>query len=710
MSNKKAQVTIFAIIGAIILFGGGLFFYSQSRAAEGIVPDVYTKGEKIPAEFDAIKKYVDDCAYKASVDGLKLAGEHGGYISMVDPEISTASFKIVPEATESDAVIFSSGSSLAIPYWWHLQSVNNCEGKCMYSSERPELRESENSIEKQLERYVKRNMKICVNNFEAFTEQGYKVEELGDIKVDVVIAARDVSVLVDYPIEADKGSKVKITKYYANVPINLERVYNLATKVTNLEEEHRFLENAVINLIASFASVDKEKLPPVTDMRFSYGSTLRWSKSDVRKKIKGILNSYIGLFQVDGTHNFERNLFGNLLKQRLYDAFIVPVVEEKYNDLAVEFSYLDFWPIYFDLNCDGDICEPESANSPFLNFIGIQRYNFLYDVSYPVLIEIKEPNALNGQGYNFRFFLEGNLRNNEPLPVEFNPLQAAEINQRTYLCDYEQRQSEDITINVLDRVSKKPSGDVKVTYGVAGESCYIGSTDENGILMAKFPSGAVGGVVSLLKEDYLTKSKLFDAGAEKKSLDVELEPIIEKNVVIKKKKLVKDDGRWEFVDGTFELDEEEQAILTLIRSSSLEEQEYSTVAEFTGKQSEPSKLNIAPGKYEAAVTLMLYKDLVVPKKKVHKDGGWFSDDIDYTLPEVSFSKESPFLSGGLNLNITISSKELEEYNTIVFYAIGQDLESVSEQKRDITDLEQMSKYEKYSNVYAALLGPTFENR
>jgi len=708
--NKKGQATIFAIIGIIVLLGGGLFMYSQTQAAKQLIPDVYIKGGQVPIEFSVIKVYVDDCIYQTSVEGLKLAGQHGGHISLVDPEINTASFKIVPEATESDAVIFSSGSNLAIPYWWYLQSANNCIGKCNYGSKRPELRESENSVEKQLEKYVKKNLRACLNNFEAFTGQGFGIEELGDIEADVVIAERDVIVLVDYPIEASKESKAKITKHYAVVPINLERIYNLATKVTNLEQEHRFLENAVINLIASFASVDKERLPPVTDMRFSYGSTLRWSKADVKEKIIGVLSSYIGVFQVDGTYNFERNLFGDLLKQRLYDAFIVPVVDEKYNELAVTFSYLDFWPVYFDLNCDGDVCEPESANSPFFNFIGIQRYNFMYDVSYPVLIEIEEPGALKGQGYNFKFFLEANLRNNEALPVDFNPLQAAGITQGTYLCDYGQRQSEDVIVNVLSRTDKKPLGDVRVTYSVSGESCYIGSTNENGSLTAKFPTGAVGGVVSVLKEDYLTKSKLFDASAEKKSLDAELEPIVEKNIVIKKKKLVKVGSRWDFVDEVAELDEEEQAILTLTRNSGLEEQEYIAVAEFTGKQAEPSKMSIASGEYESTINLMLYKDLVIPEKKVHKDGGWFGDDIDYTLPEVSFSEDSPYLSGGLNMNLTISSGDLQNYNTIVFYAVSQDLESVPESERDVSDLDQIGKYEEYSKVYATLLEPTFENR
>jgi hypothetical protein len=726
MNNKKAQVAIFMIIGLLILIVGLAIFYFHHQSVIEIVPQVYIKGEKIPVEFEPIKKYVDDCVYKVSREGLRLAGEHGGYISMVDPEINKASFKIVLEATESDAVMFSPGANLAIPYWWYLSSPNNCIGECRYASKRPDLRGTENSIEKQLERYVEKNLKRCLNDFEAFKSQGFDVEEAGDIDVNVVIAQSDVSVLVDYPIEVAKGSKSKITKYYALLPVNLQKIYELATKITNLEMQYRFLEKAVINLIASFAFIEEEKLPPVTDTGFTYGTTLRWSQSDVKNKVIEILNSYIGLFQMDATLNYNRNFFADMLEQRLYDAFIIPNckdnvcksaddIEDKYNDLSVSFSYLDFWPIYFDLNCNGEICEPESVNNPLLDSIslqiGIQRYNFMYDISYPVLIEIKEPNAFNGQGYDFRFFLEANLRNNEALPFNFTPLQAAgTVAQRTYLCDYGQRQSGDIAIEVIDSIEKKPTGDVKITYSVSGEGCYMGSTNESGILTTKFPTGTIGGLLSFAKEGYLSKSMLFDAGAEKKSISVQLDPLFEKNVVIRKKNLVKTGGKWKFVDKAVDLYDEEQAILTLVRKSPLEEQEYSAATEFTGSQAEPSKIEIAPGDYEATINVLLYKDLVIPEKKVHKDGGLFGEDIDYTLPGQRFSNESPYLSGGLKLDISISPADLQKYNTIVFYAVGQDLPSVPEQERDIYDLEQIGKYEKYAEVYATLLEPTFENR
>ena len=88
--NKKGQATIFAIIGVILLLGGGLFIYTQTQTTKQMIPDVYIKGGQVPAEFSGIKQYVDDCIYQISVEGLKLAGQHGGHISLVDPEINTA--------------------------------------------------------------------------------------------------------------------------------------------------------------------------------------------------------------------------------------------------------------------------------------------------------------------------------------------------------------------------------------------------------------------------------------------------------------------------------------------------------------------------------------------------------------------------------------------------------------------------------------------
>src|SRR3989344_5423225 len=127
-----------------------------------------------------------------------IIGKQGGYISLTDKTLSKESFIITQNPTDSDAVSFTSDSDLDIPYWWYLKSANNCQGDCKYASKRPELSKTDNSIEKQLERYIDLKFKDCLNDFEPFIEQGFKVTEIGKIKSDVVIGSNDVVVVVDY--------------------------------------------------------------------------------------------------------------------------------------------------------------------------------------------------------------------------------------------------------------------------------------------------------------------------------------------------------------------------------------------------------------------------------------------------------------------------------------------------------------------------------
>lgn len=432
---KKSQVTIFMIVGLMIVIAGGIFFYATKQSKQNLEPEIQVIQEKVPIEFDPLRSYITDCVNAIGTEGLKLIGEQGGYISLTDKSLNKESFAINPSPTESEVVSFAKDSELKIPYWWYLKSRNDCKGDCTFASKRPELRATDNSVEKQLERYVNKKFKDCLNNFEPFAEQGYKITEKGNLKTDVVIGAEDVNILVDYPITAEgPNSKTEMSQFVSEFPVNLDKIYGLATKITNLQIQHHFLEKHILDLIAAYSGVDKEKLPPMSDMQFNFGSSTSWQKTDVKNKVTGLLSSYVPMFQVDGTYNYERNYFDTELKQRLYDATILPVANSTFENIGASFTYLDFWPAYFDLNCKGEVCKPSSANG-LLPILGVQTYRFEYDLSFPVLVEVSDPFAFNNEGYRFNFFLEGNIRNNDYMPGNFTPLELLSESERTQLCD-----------------------------------------------------------------------------------------------------------------------------------------------------------------------------------------------------------------------------------------------------------------------------------
>lgn len=712
-SKKNAQATLFMIVGLIVIMGGAVFFYSTQSASKQLAPEVKIAQEQAPLEFDPIKSYANDCASSVAVEGLKIIGKQGGYISLTNRALSHESFTITQSPTESDAVSFTKDSDLKIPYWWHLKSANTCRGSCQFASKRPDLRKTDNSIEKQLERYVNAKFEDCLNNFEPFVKQGFRITKNGAAKTHVTIGAEDVSVLIEYPITAEKqGTKSDLRSFDARIPINLERIYELATKITNLEMQHHYLERHVLDLISAFSGVDKNKLPPTSEIQFKFGNSISWQKSEIKNKITGLLSSYIPLFQVDGTYNFERNIFDSELKQRLYDSTIIPVANSSFEDLTAYFTYLDFWPIYFNLNCNGERCAPSSANSflPFLS-LGIQTYEFVYDMSFPVLIELQDPSALNSQGYNFNFFLEGNIRSNSYMQGNFAPLEFSSISERSQLCDL--RTSGNITVMASDSITKKPLEDAQILYSLTDESCFIGSTNSDGKIMESFPVG-VGGVVSATKDHYIGRSIDFDASLDsEQSLNAELAPITTKKIIVKKKNVVKTLQGWQFKDEAVDLNDKESAVVTLTRISDESELGFSSVASYKGQQQEKSEIDVAPGDYTADATLTLNQKIVVPEKQkcVKKLGGLLGEEC-YTIPKVDFGEGSSagqetFPEGGLKLKFTITPQDLQ-HDTIVIYAVGLDIASVPEEQRVVEDLDQIGQIESYSESNKMALQPAFE--
>src|SRR5574341_2475565 len=76
--SKRGQITIFIIIGIVLLLSVGvaLYFY-QARVTEPIKRLV-----AVPEEVQQIYDYVATCANQIGKDGLLIMGTQGGYINI----------------------------------------------------------------------------------------------------------------------------------------------------------------------------------------------------------------------------------------------------------------------------------------------------------------------------------------------------------------------------------------------------------------------------------------------------------------------------------------------------------------------------------------------------------------------------------------------------------------------------------------------------
>lgn len=701
--EKRGQITLFIIIGVIILFSVFTFFYLRSRVIEREVAEELPAVEKVPLEFEPIRLFTQNCLQKIGTEAVKILGEQGGYI---DPESFGAN--IIPQnPTESDALEFAPGSELYVPYWWYLKAPNKCKGNCLFSSMRPSLHRAapgDSSIESQIDAYIEQEIQSCLNDYAAFEIQGFEITPVGELKSRTRVTASDIALSITYPLKTKLGeSSYTIENFYATVPVDLEKIYNLATDITDAQIEHHFLEKQMLDLLNAFTGLDANKLPPMSATVYTTEKSLMWPEAAVRERLQEILMIYVPAFQVYNTLNFAERYMPDPLQAAIYQAAELPIKlsreSQPYSDLAATFSYLAWWPVYFDVNSKGGIIKGEQAVNDLAELfsVGIVRYHTVYDLSYPVVIEIKDPAALNNQGYIFRFALESNFRNNEPIDERFQGLEGVIMFESSLLCNENQKNSGGIKIKTIDAVTDEPVPGVSVGFQCGEEGCPMGETGENGMLVSKFPL-CLGGLLVLRHPGYFAPT-LYLSTNYNESIDlpaVELYPFIDKEISVRKFNLAG-------FAGPVDLEPADEAIVSLTRVPDFEgDQKHIAIARVFGNQSNSSRLRLIPGKYEVEINLFYHQPVVIPEEE--REAGFWPFQEEYTIPEVRINDS--YLRGGITFSqktgyFVLPEDKLYANNTLAFNIVYASLPA------KVEELYDPSLSVKFTAEQLAMLNPVY---
>ncbi len=610
--GKRGQLTIFIIIGVLIVLLVGTVLVINARQSK-----TYSlpRTESVSQEAQPVQDFIMSCLSSVSEQGLRLIGDHGGYLST--EEIPNAKTDRL-ETTQSDVVYFSPDGNYGIPYWWYLKSDNTCTSNCEFASKRPALHKSEGepSIEGQLDKYVKANLPNCLKNFEAFEEQQITVVSAGTPVVNSIVTEDDVVVGLTQRFTMTKaGNQNELSQFATSIPVRLNDMYELATNITTLEAENGFLASHARELITAFSRTDPGALPPASDVEFELSPGTRWVKFSVEERVIDLLVNYVPLLQVFGTLNYRpiepptevqnRATVINALNRNA----LIPQTRP-WPDFEAKFVYLPEWKPYFDLNCNGQVCKPESFLSTFQFNIGIQRYNFAYDLSYPAMVELRQPAAMNEQGYTFRFALEGNMRNNEVLTSDWKPAPVSD-SFKSLFCDESQRTSGVVNISVHDSVTGKPA-DATVAYKCGDEACLIGDAI-NGSLSTRLPR-CIGGELSVVKEDYQGEVALFNTNTDAQQIkDLAVHPIVHLNGTGLKLRLKKDMVSWSWaLDPTaVALTKFDQMLVTMQRK----EGGQNSFANLCGANIDgllDTDIPLTVGNYSVSISLLYHGNITIP--------------------------------------------------------------------------------------------------
>ncbi len=714
LRGKKAQVTYYIIAGVILLFIVAFVIYLMSRPAKDILREIPSVSV-LSSEKKPIADLITSCIAEVSEDGLRRLGDKGGYINSSGLNYNPL------DPTEANAVQLS--GDLIVPYWHYLESPNDCTN-CVFNSKKPELFKSrgKNSIEEQLNNFIDNNLKDCIN-FDTLKSQGYKITEKSPPKTDTIISRDAVAFKVELPLEFEiNGIKYSVGEcpecFLYKSDLNLFEIYDFATKLSDWVAQQNSLEILNKRAISYYSGLNKN-IPP-SELEFGSAAPKYWLKSNVKEEITSLLTQFIPMMQVGGTANYHYITAPENTDQELYEQlfnrdFYIPL-NTTHSDLEASFSYLS-WKPYFDMNCKGELCKPDSINNNFIFNFGINRYSFSYDLSYPALVRIKAPSAFNAKGYNFQFFLESNMRKNNPLKSNV-ALTQNYVSRETNFCDPIKYTSGNISIKIKDKLNSAPIN-AEINYLCGNDNCMIGSTI-NGSLNSKFPR-CTGGILSISKNNYQTLQTNLDIVNDKQtSINLELQPIIKINTTIKKWMLEPGtrsiskkgaDVEWTLnTNKNFAPNNEEYIIISLNKKKeNTLDTDFSTVLDF--KPGETSKeISLVPGTYTVKITAFIKPSQqlkIPPHERSIEYRTWYGKKKEekYKIPteEIIFNNEKGYLSG--NAEYIWKTPKLDRNKKIEFSYFGFDLSNIDENNRVIEDLNTVNLFSEYSKTHEYLTSP-----
>jgi len=259
--KKRSQVTVYIILGIIILFVAILFFYLRGTTEKKISVQELVTAQKIPREVRPITNYITTQLDDAAKKGLYLIGRQGGYIyasqgvpSIPDPVEEGKDFIVYDKNNVNDKHKVSYDiHKLNIDkynyyfykpryYPWYYYPYHNFPksgekgsfGGFFGESNLPPLNGSGQSIQSQLTEFITSYLQDNIN-LTIFENQGFEIND-GEINVSVIIGENDVTAFLEYPLGIRKKSDNRITNvsyFYTNPQIRLKKLYNFTDFIIN---------------------------------------------------------------------------------------------------------------------------------------------------------------------------------------------------------------------------------------------------------------------------------------------------------------------------------------------------------------------------------------------------------------------------------------------------------------------------------------------
>lgn len=217
-SNKNAQITVFIILGILILF---TFLIMMALTSQSKEADLEKSKEIIFSKLfkkEALRIFVEDCLADELERGLIIIGNQGrlssnqpGGRKKFDEGTTGRNY---PPGTKKEIIFYGVTKEIYSVY----QQAYPCENDttpeefCQYQYPNTEVKFgkqeiSKNLIESDLSRFLTNRTQFCVESFAKINISGEAKVESGDLKLKLQIFLDGIAVDIDFPLKLKVGKE-----------------------------------------------------------------------------------------------------------------------------------------------------------------------------------------------------------------------------------------------------------------------------------------------------------------------------------------------------------------------------------------------------------------------------------------------------------------------------------------------------------------------
>lgn len=526
-NNKKAQVTIFIILGIIILLAVALLLIFQTEIFR------FKTSEIIPTEKGKLENYLSTCIQQIGEEALFKIGLQGGYIEVPSDIANDASqnLRLSP--------------NLVVPYWAYGQETRI-----------PPLED----IKIRIDNYMKQNLRSCLLNLQPFQES-YDIIEKSPIEPDTQITDAKVIFNVRWDIELKNKAGEKIAEvidHQAESDIKLKQIHELASLIITQEMSTLKFEDITQDLIAL-----EHPDVPVAGMELSC-TKKTWDVHQVESTLKKLIHTNIPQIQLQGTDVLEYPENLPYYKNHYLWDIGKPTDNKK---ISVYFNYEDNYPFTFAVTpLSGTKMQSSMlGGTDQISFLCLQNWKFTYDVSYPILARVRDETT----GYNFNLAFTVHIIKNTPNrnAIVSRPSNSIETIDSEEFCANKKIpmtvKTYELIENDLGVYNRDEISGVNISYTCLRYKCDLAQTSFNPYtasskITTNFPY-CVGGILRGIKQDYKESWQRVVTTAGK---EIELNLIPLYNLPASKIKIVKHNYQSEQIIGSAqELSKTETALI-----------------------------------------------------------------------------------------------------------------------------------------------------